>query len=166
VQLTATNTTPPPTGSFTIGATPTATAANLNTALTASISTLANTSLVAASAVEAGDNFFNTDSTATGSVANNKATTPAPITGATLLSGASGTNSLSTNFTAGDTITVNGQTITFVASGATGNNQVNVTDSVQTLLQKINAITGTSTPSTVSGGVITLHTDNVPLTMT
>ena len=43
VQLTATNTTPPPTGSFTIGATPTATAANLNTALTASIATLANT---------------------------------------------------------------------------------------------------------------------------
>ena len=160
IQLTATNTSPAPTGSFTIGATPAATAANFNTALTASISTLANTSLVAASAVEAGDNFFNTDSTATGSVANNKATTPVPITGATLLSGASGTNSLSTNFAAGDTITVNGQTVTFVASGATGNNQVNVTASVQTLLSKIDAITGTSTPSTIDGGAITLHTDN------
>lgn len=160
IQLTATNTSPAPTGSFTIGATPAATAANFKAALSSSISTLANTSLVAASAVEAADNFFNTDSTATGSVVNNKAATPAPITGATLLSGASGTNSLSTNFAAGDTITVKGQTITFVASGATGNNQVNVTDSVQTLLSKIDAITGTSTPSTIDGGAITLHTDN------
>jgi flagellar hook-associated protein 3 FlgL len=31
---------------------------------------------------------------------------------------------------------------------------------VQTLLTKIDSITGTSTPSTVSGGVISLHTDN------
>ena len=136
VQLTATNTTPPPTGSFAIGATPTATAANLNTALTASITTLANTSLVVASAVEAGDNFFDTASTATGSLANNQATPPAPITGATALSGAAGTNSLSSSFAPGDTITVNGTPITFVASGATGN-EVNITDSVQTLLTKI-----------------------------
>jgi flagellar hook-associated protein 3 FlgL len=159
VQLTATNTTPPPTGSFTIGTTPTATAANLNTALTASITTLANTSLVAASAVEAGDNFFDTASTATGSVVSNQATPAAPITGATALSGAAGTDSLSSSFAPGDTITVNGTPITFVASGATGN-QVNVTDSIQTLLTKIDSITGTSTPSTVSGGVINLHTDN------
>src|SRR6185312_12132833 len=156
VQLTATNTTPPPTGSFTIGATPTATAANLNTALTASIATLANTSLVAASAVEAGDNFFDTASTATGSVVSNQATPPAPITGATALSGAAGTDSLSSSFAPGDTITVNGTPITFVASGATGN-QVNVTDSVQSLLAKIDSITGTTTPSTVTGGVIALH---------
>src|SRR6266478_10246518 len=64
VQLTATNTTPPPTGSFTIGVNSTITAGNLNTALNSSISTLANTALVAASAVAAGDNFFNTDGTA------------------------------------------------------------------------------------------------------
>jgi len=159
VQLTATNTTPPPTGSFTIGATPTATAANLNTALTASITTLANTSLVAASAVEAGDNFFDTASTAAGSIASNQATPPAPITGATALSGAVGTDSLSSSFAAGDTITVNGTPITFVASGATGN-ELNITDSIQKLLTKIDSITRTSTPSTVSGGVIALHTDN------
>jgi flagellin-like hook-associated protein FlgL len=158
VQLTATNTTPPPTGSFAIGATSTATAANLNAALNSSISTLANTALVAASAVAAGDNFFNTDGTAVGIVVNNKAAPPAPITGATLLSGAAATDSLAANFVAGDTITVNGKQISFVAAGATGN-QLNVTDSVQTLLSKIDAITGTSTPSTVSGGVITLHTD-------
>jgi flagellar hook-associated protein 3 FlgL len=158
VQLTATNTTPPPTGSFAIGATSTATAANLNAALNSSISTLANTALVAASAVAAGDNFFNTDGTAAGIVVNNKAAAPAPITGATLLSGAAATDSLAANFAAGDTITVNGKQISFVAAGATGN-QLNVTDSVQTLLSKIDAITGTSTPSTISGGVITLHTD-------
>ena len=158
VQLTATNTTPPPTGSFAIGATSTATAANLNAALNSSIGTLANTALVAASAVAAGDNFFNTDGTAAGIVVNNKAAIPAPITGATLLSGAANTDSLATNFAPGDTITVNGKQISFVAAGATGN-QLNVTDSVQTLLSKIDAITGTSTPSTISGGVITLHTD-------
>lgn len=159
IQLTASSATPPPTGSFAIGATPTATAANLNAALNTAIGTLANTSLVAASAVEAGNDFFNTASTATGSVVNNQAATPAPITGATLLSGAAGTDSLGTSFAAGDTITVNGTPITFVASGATGN-QLNVTDSVQTLLAKIDSITGTSTPSTINGGVITLHTDD------
>ncbi|MFL6817134.1 MAG: flagellar protein, partial [Bradyrhizobium sp.] len=83
----------------------------------------------------------------------------APITGATLLSGAVATNSLTTGFAVGNTITVNGTPITFVASGAAGN-QLNVTDSVQTLLAKIDSITGTSIPSTVSGGVIRLHTDN------
>jgi flagellar hook-associated protein 3 FlgL len=159
IQLTASSATPPPTGSFAIGTTSTATAANLNAALTTAIRTLANTSLAAASAVQAGNDFFNSAGTATGSVVNNKAAVPAPITGATLLSGLAGTDSLATNFAAGDSITVNGTPITFVASGATGN-QLNVTDSVQTLLTKIDSITGTSTPSTVSGGVITLHTDN------
>jgi hypothetical protein len=157
IQLTASNATPPPSGSFAIGATSTVTASNLKAALNSAIGTLAGTSLVAASAMAASDNFFNTDGMATGSVVNNKAAVP--ITGVTLLSGAAATDSLTTNFAAGDTITVNGQTLTFVGSGATGN-QLNVTDSVQTLLTKIDSITGTSTPSTVSGGVITLHTDN------
>jgi flagellar hook-associated protein 3 FlgL len=156
VQLTASSANPPPAGSFTIGANPTATAANLNTALNTAIGTLANTTLVAASAVAAGNDFFDPAGTATGTVAN---VAPAPVAGGTLLSGAPGSNSVSPSFAAGDTITVNGTPITFVASGATGN-QVNVTDSVQTLLSKIDAITGTGTPSTVSGGVITLN-DNV-----
>jgi flagellar hook-associated protein 3 FlgL len=159
VQLTASSTTPLPTGSFAIGATPAATAANLNAALNAAIGKLANTSLVAASAVEAGHDFFDPAGTATGSVAKNQAAPPAPITGATALSGVAGTNSLSSGFAPGDTITVNGTQITFVASGATGN-QLNVTDSVQTLLSKIDSITGTSTPSSIDGGAITLHTDN------
>jgi len=159
IQLTASTATPPPSGSFAIGANSTATAANLKAALNSALGTLASTSLVAASAMAASDNFFNTDGVAIGSVVNNKAAVPAPITGATLLSGAAGTDSLATNFAVGDTITVNGRTLTFVASGASAN-QLNVTDSVQTLLTKIDSITGTSTPSSVSGGVITLHTDD------
>src|ERR1700675_2527259 len=159
IQLTSSSTTPAPAGSFAIGVSSTATAANLNAALNTAIGTLANTSLVAASAIQAGNDFFNTTGTPTGSVASNKLTVPAPITGATALSGLTNTDSLSTNFAAGDTITVNGTPITFVASGAAGN-QLNVTDSVQTLLSKIDSITGTSTPSTIHGGVVTLHTDN------
>jgi flagellar hook-associated protein 3 FlgL len=155
VQLTASSANPPPAGSFTIGANPAATAGNLNTALNSAIGTLANTTLVAASAVAAGNDFFDPAGTATGAVTN---LAPASVTGTTALSGAAGSNSVSPSFAAGDTITVNGTPITFVASGATGN-QVNVTDSVQTLLSKIDAITGTGTPSTISGGVITLNDD-------
>ena len=159
IKLTASSATPPPTGSFAIGTTPTATAANLNAALNTAVGTLANTSLVAASAIEAGNEFFSSAATVTGSAVSNKAATPSPISGATLLSGGANTNSLGASFAPGDSITVNGTPITFVASGATGN-QVNVTDSVQTLLSKIDSITGTSTPSTVSDGVVTLENDN------
>jgi len=154
--LTATTANPPPTGSFTIGTTPAATAANLSAALTTAVGTQANTSLVAASAMTASSEFFNWSTTATGSAVKNQASPATPITGATALSGTAPSDSLTTGFQAGDTITVNGTPITFVASGATGN-QLNVTDSVQTLLSKIDSITGTSTPSTISAGVITLN---------
>jgi flagellar hook-associated protein 3 FlgL len=156
VQLTASSAATPPAGSFAIGATPTATAANLNTALNTAIGTLAGTALTAASALVGSSEFFNQTTTATGSAVNNQAATPAPITGATLLSGTAGTDSLATSFAPGDTITVNGTPIQFVAGVATGN-QVNVTGSVQTLLTKIDSITGTTTPSTISAGVITLN---------
>jgi flagellar hook-associated protein 3 FlgL len=162
IQLTASSATPLPANSFAIGTTPAATATNLNNALNSAIGTLANTSLVAASAVEAGDNFFNTDGTLAGSVTQNQVAGPPQgyISGTTTLSGLpAGSDTLTTGFAAGDSITVNGTKLTFVASGATGN-QVNVTDNIQTLLKKIDSITGTSTPSTVSGGVITIHTDN------
>jgi flagellin-like hook-associated protein FlgL len=59
IKLTATTSATPGPNEFTIGATPTLTAGNLQTALTASVTTLASTSLVAASAVVAADNFFN-----------------------------------------------------------------------------------------------------------
>jgi flagellin-like hook-associated protein FlgL len=66
ISLTASSSNPMPAGSFAIGATPAATAANLQSALTSAVGTLAGTALFAASAVAAGDNFFNTAGTATG----------------------------------------------------------------------------------------------------
>lgn len=160
IDLTASTATPTPLGSFAIDATtPNNTAANLNTALNTAITKLANTSLVAASAVVAGDNFFNTASSAIGTPATSQAAPAAPVTGATALSGASPSDSISPGFVAGDSITVNGTTLTFVSSGATGN-QLNVGDSIQTLMSKIDSITGTSKPSTVHGGSITINTDD------
>jgi flagellin-like hook-associated protein FlgL len=160
VQLTATTTSPAPTGSFTIGSTPAITAANLNTALTAAITTVAGTTLVAASAIQAGDNFLNTASVATGNVATNSSASPAVTTSAaTVLSGTAPNNALSPGFTAGDTITVNGQTLTFV-TGTAGAGQISTTGTVGNLLSAIDSITGTSTPSTIDGGVLEIHTDD------
>ncbi|MDE2471338.1 MAG: flagellar protein [Bradyrhizobium sp.] len=160
VQLTATTTSPPPTGSFLIGSTPAATAANLTTALNTAIGTVANTTLVAASAIEAGDNFFNTASVATGNTpVTNQAVPPTAITAATALSGSTGTDSLAPGVTAGDTITVNGTTLTFV-NGTAGSGQISTTATVGDLLSAIDSITGTSTPSTIDGGVVEIHTDD------
>jgi hypothetical protein len=160
VQLTATSTSPAPTGSFTIGSTPAITAANLNTALTAAITTVAGTTLVAASAIQAGDNFFNTASVATGNLATNSSASPAVTTSAaTVLSGTAPNNALSPGFTAGDTITVNGQTLTFV-TGTAGAGQISTTGTVGNLLSAIDSITGTSTPSTIDGGMLEIHTDD------
>jgi flagellar hook-associated protein 3 FlgL len=163
IDLTASSATPTPLGSFAIDAStpvnPTNTATNLNTALNTAITKLANTSLVAASAVTAGDNFFNTDGSAIGAAKISLAAPPAPISGTTALSGTAPSDSISSGFSAGDTITVNGTTLSFVASGATGN-QLNVTDSIQTLMSKIDSITGTSKPSTIHGGSITINTDD------
>ena len=98
-----------------------------------------------------------TDRTVGGTIQNNKAT-PAVANGpATLLNGAAGTDSISANFVVGDTITVNGNPITFVASGATGN-QLNITDDISALLAKIDSITGSTTPSSITGGGIRVAT--------
>jgi flagellar hook protein FlgE len=107
------------------------------------------------------------DSTTTGSAVNNKAALPAPITGATALSGTAPSDSITANFAPGDTITVNGKTITFNSgSGTTGSAAAGTlsidlslpTSTVGSLLAAIDQITGTGTPSSVSGGAITLHT--------
>lgn len=58
ITLTATTASPPGANQFTIGATAAATAASLQTALTTSISNLAQTALPAASAIAAANNFF------------------------------------------------------------------------------------------------------------
>ena len=101
LTLTATSTVPPPSNTFLIGATPAATAANLQTALTGSVQTLAGTQLLAASTVEAANNFFDTDSgqppmrvqgpsfaTATALVAGTPSNTVAWYTGSTAPSAA------------------------------------------------------------------------------
>jgi len=161
ITLTATTTNPPPSGSYLIDpGKPTAvppvapstavTTSNLKTALAGAVWNLANTSLVASSATQAGNDFFSAG-TATGSAVSS-------------LSTANVANTLSSEgFTAGDTITVNGTSITF----GTGANQIDpATATVQNLLSKIDSITGTSTPSTItstaSSGTITLHTDDAP----
>jgi flagellin-like hook-associated protein FlgL len=115
VQLTATTTSPPPSGSFLIGSTPAATAGNLQTALQSSISTVANTTLVASSAMEASSNFF-------GSPPLRVNTTP-PATAATATSLVAGT---STNtvfwYTGGGATTpgsARGSQVAQIASGQT-----------------------------------------------
>jgi flagellar hook protein FlgE len=98
-----------------------------------------------------------TDNTITGSSAFNQNTTPAPITAATALSGTAPSNSLPSSFVAGNTIVVDGTTLTFVTTGTAGNN-IDVTDNVGTLLAKIAAITGATPTINASTGAITMHT--------
>jgi flagellar hook protein FlgE len=98
-----------------------------------------------------------TDNTITGSSAFNQAATPAPITTATALSGTAPSNSLPTSFASGDTIVVDGTTLTFVTTPTTGNN-IDITDNVGTLLSKIGSITGVTPTINATTGAITLHT--------
>ncbi|MEH2499387.1 flagellar hook protein FlgE [Bradyrhizobium sp. AZCC 1678] len=110
------------------------------------------------------------DATIVGAAKNNKLTTPTPISTSTLLAGGTNTNSLTTNFVAGNTITVNSTTIQFYdsAAGGTPGAPPNLyldlaTATVGNLLSTIDGITGASsttppTPSTInSSGAITLH---------
>jgi hypothetical protein len=94
LTLTATTDSPPAAGEFTIGATAADTATNFQTALDTAIGTLADTSLTAASAVAASNDFFDADAsnppmrvdgppfdTATGMVAGTAANTVIWYTG-------------------------------------------------------------------------------------
>ena len=96
------------------------------------------------------------NATITGTAVDNQASTPVPITANTVLSGTAPSDSLAAGFAAGDSIVVDGTTISFVASGATGN-ELNITDNVGALLSKISDITG-STATVSSTGQITLGT--------
>jgi flagellin len=78
----------------------------------------------------------------TGAAPTNNLTVPASITTATVLKTASNSDTLSAGFATNDTVTVDGQTLTFVASGASGANQINITDTVGTLLGKIDGLSG------------------------
>jgi len=87
---------------------------------------------------------------------DNQASPPVPITGATALSGTTGSDSLSAGFANGDTITIDGKTFTFSSSSPTSGTTISTTDSVQTLLNTISGITGAT--ASVTAGVITLGT--------
>ena len=96
ITLTASTATPLPANSFAIGANSTATAANLNAALNTSIGELANGPLVAASAVTAGDNFFDQPPMRVGTTPLGAATTLVAGTAANTVSwykGETGTDS-------------------------------------------------------------------------
>src|SRR5712664_2452732 len=95
--------------------------------------------------------------------------TPAHITLSTLLNGGTNTDSLTTNFVLGDTITVNGTPITIVNTATNlATNEINLTTgTIQDLLTNIGAITGVA--PTISGGAITLHSgtaNNLTITTT
>jgi flagellin len=85
------------------------------------------------------------------------------VTGATALTGTSTTDGLSGTIANGDTILVNGKTITFSTSAATSTNAnggtINITSgTVANVLTAIDQITGTATASSVVGGAIQLQT--------
>ena len=61
ITLQATTASPPAANQFTIGASPTATAANIQAALTSAVSSLAQTALPAASAMAAANDFFSSN---------------------------------------------------------------------------------------------------------
>jgi flagellar hook protein FlgE len=104
------------------------------------------------------------DATEVGTAQNSKLTVPTAINATTLLSGAANTNSLSTDFTAADTLIVNGITINFNSGGGTtgvataGTLDIDVTTgTVNDIMAAIGAITGVS-PTIAANGAITLHT--------
>jgi flagellar hook protein FlgE len=106
-----------------------------------------------------------TDNSITGSSAFNQATTPAPITAATKLSGTAPSDSLPTSFAAGDSITIDSVTFNFVNTGSTAGTtayppgtNIDISDSVGTLLSRIQTITGVAPTINATTGAITLHT--------
>ncbi|EGP06538.1 flagellar hook-basal body complex protein [Afipia clevelandensis] len=100
------------------------------------------------------------DNATSGASVNSALTTPTKINGSTALSGGANTNSLSVSFAVGDTITVNGNTITFTASGGLDDaNNIPVDSTVDQLLDKIDGLSGNSAlSSTVTNGSVVLHT--------
>ena len=89
------------------------------------------------------------------------AVTAGALAGATKLGAGDGASaSLSNAFAVGDTLTVNGKTLTFVAANTIGNdpNEIKIDSDVTGLLAKIDGLTGSSTASTITGGKITLNT--------
>jgi flagellar hook protein FlgE len=88
---------------------------------------------------------------------------PGPITGATKLSGTAPSDSLTTSFTAGDTIIVGSSpattiTITAAGTGLQDATHVRADDTVGDLLAAIGTATGVAPTINTSNGKITFHT--------
>ncbi|MGH6711315.1 MAG: flagellin [Bradyrhizobium sp.] len=89
------------------------------------------------------------------------AVTAGALAGSTKLGAGDGASpSLSNAFAVGDTLTVNGKTLTFVAANTIGNdpNSIKIDSDVTGLLGKIDGLTGSSTASAIASGKITLNT--------
>jgi hypothetical protein len=103
-----------------------------------------------------------TNAQVTGSSVNNDNSTPAAISGSTLLSGtgSSTSNDLATGITTGDTLTVDGTTFTFVAGTTSSGTNIGIGDSLTHLLGAIDTVTGATggNASSVAGGKIVLST--------
>ncbi|OQW58793.1 MAG: hypothetical protein A4S14_07155 [Proteobacteria bacterium SG_bin9] len=87
--------------------------------------------------------------------------TAGALAGATKLNPGPGTStSLVNPFVIGDTITVNGRVLTFVAANTVGNdpNQIKIDSDVTGLLAKIDGLSGATPASSIAGGQITLNT--------
>jgi flagellar hook protein FlgE len=99
------------------------------------------------------------DNTVVGNAANDQNAPAGPISNTTLLSGVPGTPSLTSSFTIGETVTVNGTTINIIAGPTNlAANQINVNDNVGTLLTAIGNVTGAAPTINAATGAITLHT--------
>jgi hypothetical protein len=105
-------------------------------------------------------NNTNNSVTATTAISNDNTTSAVTIGASTLLSGtpSSSSNDLASGITTGDTLSVNGVTFTFVAGSVSAGTNIGVGDTVGHLLAAIDAVTGTSVASSVTGGKITLNT--------
>jgi flagellar hook protein FlgE len=105
------------------------------------------------------------DNAASGTSVNSALTTPTKINGSTALSGLANTNSLAAGFAIGDTITVNGNTITFTDAstaptpGVDDATHIPIDGTIDQLLDKIDGLSGNSAlSSTVVNGSVQLHT--------
>ena len=161
VALTATTTTPAPTGSFTIGATPTATAANLNTALNSAIGTAGQHHAGGGLRGRRGRQFLqhrerghrkrgqqSGDDRRLRSPARRRCRAPrVPIRCTRASPPATPLRS-----------TARRSPLSPPARPAT--RSIARPPACRRLLATINSITGTSTPSTIDGGAIEIHTDD------
>jgi flagellin len=100
-----------------------------------------------------------------GNAVNNDATVPVAITGSTFLSGTAGatSNDLATGITVGDSLVVNGTTLSFTATSSSSGTQIGIGDTVTHLLAAIDAYSNAS--ATITNGQITLTPSPAGLTL-